>query len=94
MISTFFPLGALVDIFMDYKYMYFTCGLIMLVPGLFLFIMNFFNYRWLEQEQQKQEDLQIGSAKELAAIEEANDIEPEIKLSQEEQFMDLSSKEA
>ncbi|MCJ8741791.1 hypothetical protein PDJAM_G00074640 [Pangasius djambal] len=78
--------GALVDIFMDYKYMYFACGIMMLVPGLFLFIMNFFNYRWLEQEQQKQKqaDLQIGSAKELAAIEEANDIEQDIKFSQEE----------
>lgn len=94
MLLTLSPLGALVDIFMDYKYMYFACGMMMLVPGLFLFIMNFFNYRWLEQEQQKQEDLQIGSANELAAMEEVNDIEQGIKLSQEEQFMDLASKEA
>uniref|UniRef100_A0AAR2IXS2 Major facilitator superfamily (MFS) profile domain-containing protein n=1 Tax=Pygocentrus nattereri TaxID=42514 RepID=A0AAR2IXS2_PYGNA len=64
--------GALVDIFMDYKYMYYACGVMMLVPGLFLFIMNFFNYRWLEKEEQerKREELQIGSARELAAIEE------------------------
>lgn len=85
-------LGALVDIFMDYKYMYFACGMMMLVSGLFLFIMNFFNYRWLEQEQnrQKQDDLQIGSAKELAAMEEASDIEQDINLSQEDQLMDSS----
>ncbi|XP_060793928.1 monocarboxylate transporter 2 isoform X2 [Neoarius graeffei] len=86
--------GALVDIFMDYKYMYFACGMMMVVPGLFLFIMNFFNYRWLEQEQQKQEALRIGSASELAAIEEANDIEQDNKLSQEQKFMDLASKDA
>lgn len=73
--------------------MYFACGMMMLVPGLFLFIMNFFNYKWLEQEQQKQ-NLQIGSAKELSTMEEDNDIEQEIKLSQEKQFMDLVSKEA
>ncbi|XP_060750242.1 monocarboxylate transporter 2 [Tachysurus vachellii] len=87
--------GALVDIFMDYKYMYFACGMMMLVPGLFLFVMNFFNYRWLEQEQnrQKQDDLHIGSAKELAAMEEAIDIEQKIKLSQKEQLMDLASRE-
>lgn len=95
MLLTVSTLGALVDIFMDYKYMYFACGIMMLVPGLFLFIMNFFNYRWLEQEQhrQKQDDLQIGSAKELAAVEEANDIEQDIKLSQEGQFMDMVSNE-
>uniref|UniRef100_A0AAY4E7Y4 Major facilitator superfamily (MFS) profile domain-containing protein n=1 Tax=Denticeps clupeoides TaxID=299321 RepID=A0AAY4E7Y4_9TELE len=43
--------GALVDIFMDYKYMYYACGVMMLVPGIFLFVMNFYNYRWLEQEE-------------------------------------------
>ncbi|XP_017556426.1 monocarboxylate transporter 2 [Pygocentrus nattereri] len=74
--------GALVDIFMDYKYMYYACGVMMLVPGLFLFIMNFFNYRWLEKEEQerKREELQIGSARELAAIEEAMDAKHGINL--------------
>lgn len=78
---------------MDYKYMYFACGMMMLVSGLFLFVMNFFNYRWLEQEQnrQKQDDLQIGSAKELAAMEEAIDIKQNTKISQKEQLMDLAS---
>ncbi|KAI4873762.1 hypothetical protein NFI96_010624 [Prochilodus magdalenae] len=87
--------GALVDIFMDYKYMYYACGVMMLVAGLFLFIMNFFNYRWLEQEDQekkKHEEVQIGSAKELSAIEKATDAEHSIKLSQE-QLTDSESKE-
>ncbi|XP_061113344.1 monocarboxylate transporter 1-like isoform X3 [Conger conger] len=45
--------GALVDIFMDYKYMYYACGAIMLAAGIFLFIMNFYNYRRLEQEEKE-----------------------------------------
>ncbi|KAJ8369586.1 hypothetical protein SKAU_G00096140 [Synaphobranchus kaupii] len=43
--------GALVDMFMDYKYMYYVCGVMMLAAGIFLFIMNFYNYRLLEQEE-------------------------------------------
>ncbi|XP_072512491.1 monocarboxylate transporter 2 [Salminus brasiliensis] len=88
--------GALVDIFMDYKYMYYACGVMMLAPGIFLFIMNFFNYRWLEQEERekKQEEVQMGSARELAAMEEATDAHRGIKLSQEEEFRDSESKEA
>ncbi|KAL7864571.1 hypothetical protein AOLI_G00159910 [Acnodon oligacanthus] len=85
--------GALVDIFMDYKYMYYACGVMMLVPGLFLFVMNFFNYRWLEKEEQerKREELQIGSARELAAIEEAADAKQGVKISQEEHLTDSES---
>ncbi|XP_016333942.1 monocarboxylate transporter 2-like [Sinocyclocheilus anshuiensis] len=37
--------GFLVDIFMNYKYMYFACGMMMLAGGIFLFIMNYYNYR-------------------------------------------------
>ncbi|KAK1801634.1 hypothetical protein P4O66_022281, partial [Electrophorus voltai] len=87
--------GALVDIFMDYKYMYFACGVMMLVPGLFLFIMNFFNYRWLKQEEheKKREELPMGSARELATMEETKDSEQNIKLSQEKQLTDSDNKE-
>lgn len=45
------PAGALVDVFSDYKPMYLLCGGVMLTSGLFLFIMNFYNYRLLEREQ-------------------------------------------
>ncbi|ROL40972.1 Monocarboxylate transporter 2 [Anabarilius grahami] len=84
--------GLLVDIFMDYKYMYFACGVMMLAGGIFLFIMNYYNYRWLEKEkkQRKVEELQIGPAKELAALEEAKDDEEEVKLSTEEKTTDLT----
>ncbi|XP_056105967.1 monocarboxylate transporter 2 [Rhinichthys klamathensis goyatoka] len=75
--------GLLVDIFMDYKYMYFACGVMMLVGGIFLFIMNYYNYRWLEEEKKQSlvEELQIVSAKELAAM-------GEVKLSTEEEALD------
>ncbi|XP_026113888.1 monocarboxylate transporter 2-like [Carassius auratus] len=67
--------GLLVDIFLDYKYMYFACGVMMVLGGIFLYIMNYYNYRWLEKEgkQRKVEELEIGSAKELAANEENKD---------------------
>lgn len=70
--------------------MYFACGVMMLAGGIFLFIMNYYNYRWLEKEkkQKKVEELQIGSAKVLAAMEEAKDNEEEVKLSTEEKTPD------
>ncbi|XP_053340229.1 monocarboxylate transporter 2-like [Clarias gariepinus] len=37
--------GALVDMFGDYSYMFYMCGAVMLTAGLFLFAMNFYNYR-------------------------------------------------
>ncbi|XP_003963548.2 monocarboxylate transporter 2 [Takifugu rubripes] len=43
--------GALVDTFGDYKYMYYACGVIMLVPGIFFFIMHYYNYKKLDEEQ-------------------------------------------
>ncbi|TNM86807.1 hypothetical protein fugu_007037 [Takifugu bimaculatus] len=43
--------GALVDAFGDYKYMYYACGVIMLVPGIFFFIMHYYNYKKLDEEQ-------------------------------------------
>uniref|UniRef100_A0A3B4VCB4 Monocarboxylate transporter 2-like n=1 Tax=Seriola dumerili TaxID=41447 RepID=A0A3B4VCB4_SERDU len=45
--------GALVDIFGDYKYMYYACGVFMLVPGIFFFIMHYYNYKRLDEEQRQ-----------------------------------------
>ncbi|XP_026163463.1 monocarboxylate transporter 2-like [Mastacembelus armatus] len=42
--------GLLVDIFHDYKYLFFMCGSVILTGGLFLFIMNIYNYHMLEKE--------------------------------------------
>uniref|UniRef100_A0A672Y9G3 Monocarboxylate transporter 2-like n=1 Tax=Sphaeramia orbicularis TaxID=375764 RepID=A0A672Y9G3_9TELE len=45
--------GALVDAYGDYKYMYYACGVFMLAPGIFLFVMHYFNYKKLEEEQRQ-----------------------------------------
>ncbi|XP_041859863.1 monocarboxylate transporter 2 [Melanotaenia boesemani] len=45
--------GALVDIFGDYKYMYYACGILMLLPGIFFFIMHYYNYKKLEEERRQ-----------------------------------------
>uniref|UniRef100_A0A3P9AF79 Major facilitator superfamily (MFS) profile domain-containing protein n=1 Tax=Esox lucius TaxID=8010 RepID=A0A3P9AF79_ESOLU len=47
--------GFLVDVFDDYKYMYWACGIMMLSPGIFLFIMNYFNYKRLDQEERQRQ---------------------------------------
>uniref|UniRef100_A0A672Y8L7 Monocarboxylate transporter 2-like n=1 Tax=Sphaeramia orbicularis TaxID=375764 RepID=A0A672Y8L7_9TELE len=48
--------GALVDAYGDYKYMYYACGVFMLAPGIFLFVMHYFNYKKLEEELVNHED--------------------------------------
>ncbi|XP_075430391.1 monocarboxylate transporter 2-like [Ascaphus truei] len=45
--------GAIVDAFGDYKFMFYECGAVMMFAGLFLFIMNFYNYRMLEKEEKE-----------------------------------------
>lgn len=45
--------GALVDAFGDYKYLYYTCGVFMLVPGIFFFIMHYFNYKRLDEKKHR-----------------------------------------
>ncbi|XP_038579476.1 monocarboxylate transporter 2 [Micropterus salmoides] len=45
--------GALVDIFGEYKYMYYACGVFMLVPGIFFFIMHYYNYKKLDEERRQ-----------------------------------------
>ncbi|XP_037640043.1 monocarboxylate transporter 2-like [Sebastes umbrosus] len=43
--------GLLVDIFGEYKYLFFMCGSVILTGGLFLFVMNIYNYHMLEKEK-------------------------------------------
>uniref|UniRef100_UPI0037E91B8B monocarboxylate transporter 2-like n=1 Tax=Semicossyphus pulcher TaxID=241346 RepID=UPI0037E91B8B len=47
--------GLLVDIYGDYKYLFLMCGSVILTGGLFLFVMNIYNYHMLEKEKQNQE---------------------------------------
>lgn len=47
---TFFcSLGLLVDIFGDYKYLFLMCGGVITAGGVFLFIMNVYNYNRLDK---------------------------------------------
>uniref|UniRef100_A0A3P9DK55 Solute carrier family 16 member 7 n=1 Tax=Maylandia zebra TaxID=106582 RepID=A0A3P9DK55_9CICH len=45
--------GALVDYFGDYKYIYYACGVFMLVSGIFFFVMHYYNYKKLDEERGK-----------------------------------------
>lgn len=62
------------DVFGDYKYMYYACGVMMLVPGIFFFIMHYYNYKKVEEEQSK------AAAVDMRTCEEA----VQLKTSQEE----------
>ncbi|XP_037107603.1 monocarboxylate transporter 2-like [Syngnathus acus] len=46
--------GLLVDKFEDYKYLFFLCGAVIVTGGIFLFVMNIYNYRMLEKERRRQ----------------------------------------
>lgn len=46
--------GLLVDIYGDYKYLFLMCGAVIFSGGLFLFVMNIYNYHMLEKEKQNQ----------------------------------------
>ncbi|XP_051270422.1 monocarboxylate transporter 2-like [Dicentrarchus labrax] len=43
--------GMLVDIFGHYKYLFFMCGSVIVTGGLFLLVMNIFNYHMLKKEE-------------------------------------------
>ncbi|KAM3877909.1 monocarboxylate transporter 2-like [Diretmus argenteus] len=43
--------GALVDVFGEYKYIFFMCGSVNVTGGLFLFVMNMYNYHMLDKEK-------------------------------------------
>ncbi|KAJ8016744.1 hypothetical protein DPEC_G00010540 [Dallia pectoralis] len=72
--------GFLVDVFHDYKYMYWACGVMMLSPGIFLFIMNYFNYKRLDQEEREKQSgasgmVTLSSVEETGAVEERKEEE-------------------
>ncbi|KAG7229592.1 hypothetical protein INR49_012607, partial [Caranx melampygus] len=50
--------GLLVDIFGDYLYLFLMCGSVIMAGGLFLFIMNIYNYHMLEKEKTAKETQQ------------------------------------
>uniref|UniRef100_A0A3Q0QRC8 Solute carrier family 16 member 7 n=1 Tax=Amphilophus citrinellus TaxID=61819 RepID=A0A3Q0QRC8_AMPCI len=55
---------SLVDYFGDYKYMYYACGVFMLVSGIFFFIMHYYNYKKLDEEHRLTAAVETGSPEE------------------------------
>ncbi|GLD50123.1 monocarboxylate transporter 2-like protein [Lates japonicus] len=65
--------GALVDIFGDYKYMYYACGVFMLVPGIFFFIMHYYNYKKLHEEQRQSVIVEMRTSKDTIELKMSQD---------------------
>lgn len=65
--------GALVDIFGDYKYMYYACGVFMLVPGIFFFIMHYYNYKKLDEEQRQSVTVEMRTSKDTLELKMSQD---------------------
>ncbi|XP_077369009.1 monocarboxylate transporter 2-like [Festucalex cinctus] len=61
--------GALVDYFGDYKYMYYACGVFMLVPGIYFFIMHYYNYKKLDEEQRQRLSAERRTCEEAVQLE-------------------------
>ncbi|XP_029291696.1 monocarboxylate transporter 2-like [Cottoperca gobio] len=65
--------GALVDIFKDYKYMYYACGVFMLVPGIYFFIMHYYNYKKLDEERRHSVVVEIRTCEEAVQLKMSQD---------------------
>ncbi|XP_040086952.1 monocarboxylate transporter 1 [Oryx dammah] len=64
-------LGRLNDIYGDYKYTYWACGIILIVAGIYLFIGMGINYRLLEKEQKAEKQQKKESKDEETSVDVA-----------------------
>lgn len=60
--------GALVDYFGDYKYIYYACGVFMLVSGIFFFVMHYYNYKKLDEERGKSKAMETRNSDEAVQL--------------------------
>ncbi len=65
--------GALVDIFGEYKYMYYACGVLMLLPGMFFFIMHYYNYKKLDEERRQNVTVEMKTCEEAVQLKMSQD---------------------
>lgn len=65
--------GALVDIFGDYKYMYYACGVFMLTPGIYFFIMHYYNYKKLDEERKQSVAAEMRTCEEAVQLKTSQD---------------------
>lgn len=59
-------LGRLNDMYGDYKYTYWACGVILIIAGLYLFIGMGINYRLVAKEQKMEEKKREGKEDETS----------------------------
>ncbi|XP_008061918.1 monocarboxylate transporter 1 [Carlito syrichta] len=64
-------LGRLNDIYGDYKYTYWACGIVLIVSGIYLFIGMGINYRLLAKEQKEEEKKRKEAKEEETSIDAA-----------------------
>lgn len=71
------------DVFHDYKYLFYMCGAVILTGGLFLLMMNVYNYHQLHKEEtakdseQRQKDLENQPQVQQTSQEVTGQTEPE-----------------
>lgn len=78
------PPGKLHDIYGDYKYTYWACGVVLIISGIYLFIGMGINYRLVAKEQKaekaknegKEEETNIDEAEKKKKKEAKNDVAP------------------
>lgn len=57
-------LGKLNDMYGDYKYTYWACGVVLIIAGIYLFIGMGINYRLVAKEQKAEEKAKDGKEEE------------------------------
>lgn len=55
MTAVCFPTGRLHDVYHDYKYTYYACGIVLMVASVFLFVGMGINYRLVDKEKREEE---------------------------------------
>lgn len=84
-------LGKLNDMYGDYKYTYWACGVVLIISGIYLFIGRGINYRLVAKEQKAEEKAKNEGKEEETNIDEAekqkeanNDVAPSSQKSVED----------
>ncbi|XP_076012608.1 monocarboxylate transporter 2-like [Genypterus blacodes] len=76
--------GALVDKFLNYSYLFYMCGSLSVTGGLFLFIMNVYNYHMVEKERTKKDVDKNHISKDDLCLMEASEVQqiPQVAMGQ------------
>ncbi|XP_026217928.1 monocarboxylate transporter 2 [Anabas testudineus] len=83
--------GKLVDVTKNYKYMYFSCGAVVILASIWLFIGNFINYRLLERERKHAEMYKRTETEDPDQVQEKKEADGEAQASME--LVDKSEKQ-